>query len=321
MEKSSEQLLVNVKEALTEFNPPYSAQVRVAGASKDMKWLETLAEKPSYHSAADLGIILTALYSVYPRISDSPWNNFWETLQAEWHPTTMSFLGDAKIDPQMGFEPQSTLLDLAMGVLLENPSKRALADTPHILQAPWVPLIEEEISQAEMAAYKIALNPFRCHWGSPERLHTLVFQGGNIRGIETKHTDNSVELVFDLDTLPETEDKEKLRELVFYLDYDETHAIRFNGASATTFQISDPIEIESDPLKIGIQFEVLEGSGQWMGHLMRGNRPCQIAAKGANRFQSYDWQIILRTLRRTEHCKMGCKITMQSLNEIALDGA
>lgn len=312
IEAAMQRLFVNCQMSLSEFNVPFSAQVRAACAANDTAWLTALAANPAWHSTADLGTLIGSLYTVYPRLADSPWKGFWEQLQIDWHRNTMSYQGEAKLDYQNGYEPQATLLDLVMGVFYGTLSKRALADGPHLLQAPWIPQIDEEASEKYEPPFHLATNPFRCHFGSPERVHTLVCQGGNIRSLQITRDGDDVEMIFDLDTLPETEEKEKLREIVFFLDYADTHSITFNGSSSTTFQITDLVEINSPAFKATMQFELLEGSGQWMGHLMRGNRPGQIAAKGANRFQSYDWQIILRTLRRTSPCKIGCRLAFSA---------
>lgn len=313
IEQAQGKLLSNCKASLTDFQVPLVAQVRLAAAQKNRAVLEKLAESLRYPSQADLGGILAALFSIYPTLSGTPWEPFWQEVQRHWHPGTLSYVGEGKQDHQQGFEPQATLLDLVMGLIYGKGSKRSMSETPHLFQAAWLPLIKtEETFSAEPSSIQIAENPFRCHWGTPERVHTLVCQGGNIRSKQVKRLDNNgVEILFELDHLPDTEDKEKLREIVFYLDYADAHAIRFNGHSSTTFQLQDPIEISSPPFKALLQFEVVEGSGQWMGHLMRGNRPSQIAAKGANRFQSYDWQIILRTLRRSENCKILCRIVVE----------
>lgn len=307
LEASKKRLFQNCEEALRDFSVPTHAQVRVAVIVQDAQWLKKLSENPKWLSPNDLGAMLAALLTYYPNLSDSPWSSFWEGLQKDWHAGTMSYQGKSKQEYQNGFEPQATLLDMVMGVVYEQVSKRSLSEGAHLLQAGYLTGIKISLP-AVKTPFQITLDPFRCHWGSLERVHTLVCMGGNSRLIQATKQGNEVEMVFDLDPLPDTEDKERLREIVFYLDYAEAHAIRFNGASSNTFQMGDLIEIESHPLRGCLQFEVLEGSGQWMGHLMRGNRPNQIAAKGSNRFQSYDWQIILRTLRRTSPCKIGCRL-------------
>jgi len=314
IEQALAKLQSNCQTALADFQVPLIAQVRLAAAQKDHSVLEKLASTSRYPSQGDLGGILAALFSIYPTLSGTPWESFWQEVQRHWHPDTLSYIGEGKQDHQQGFEPQATLLDLVMGLIYGKGSKRSLGETPHLFQAAWLPLIKEkEPVASETPSIQIAENPFRCHWGTPERVHTLVCQGGNVRSKQVKRLETGVEILFELDALPETEDKEKLREIVFYLDYADAHTIRFNGHSSNTFHLQDPIEISSPPLKATLQFEVVEGSGQWMGHLMRGNRPSQIAAKGANRFQSYDWQIILRTLRRSENCKIRCRIIMSSI--------
>ena len=318
LEQGSEELWKNCQEALQDFNVPFPAQVRAACAAKLLKLsngedhLKSLVNL-SWHTTEDLGVIVAALYTVYPSLVGTPWEDFWEKLRSNWHVSTQSYIGEVKQEYQFGFEPQATLLDLVMGIYYEKLSKRAVAETPHLLQAPWVPLICEEVAAVDEVPFSLMINPFRCHWGNIERAHTLACLGGNARAVHYAHQGKEVEIVFELDTLPDTDDKEKLREVVFYLDHADVHQVRFSGTSSTTFQLDNPVEIISGSFSAKLQFSVLEGSGQWMGHLMRGNRPNQLAAKGANRFQSYDWQIILRTLRRTTPCKIACRISLDAI--------
>ena len=79
---------------------------------------------------------------------------------------------------------------------------------------------------------------------------------------------------------------------------------------ATTFQVNEEVEVDTDGLKFTLQFEVVKGSGQFLGHFMRGNRPQQIANKGSRRFEAFDQQIFLRTLRRDPECTVRATITL-----------
>jgi hypothetical protein len=53
---------------------------------------------------------------------------------------------------------------------------------------------------------------------------------------------------------------------------------------------------------------VEEGEGRLFGHRMLGNRPAQLAVKGGERFNAYDWQIFFRTLDRSEKFRLRAKL-------------
>jgi|GEM_PF-669521 len=87
------------------------------------------------------------------------------------------------------------------------------------------------------------------------------------------------------------------------------HTFLINGRKASTFQLNDVVEIHSENLKLQIVFSLTEGKGIFFGHLSRGNRPLQIAAKGELRYEAFDWQIGLRTINRTDACVLRAQLS------------
>ncbi|HRD56241.1 MAG TPA: hypothetical protein PLC42_07595, partial [Parachlamydiaceae bacterium] len=77
------------------------------------------------------------------------------------------------------------------------------------------------------------------------------------------------------------------------------------------FQLGDVVDIVADGKNFQLKFELVEGSGQFLGHFMRGNRPSQIADKAKERFTAFDAQIFLRTIRREASCTI--KATLKPL--------
>lgn len=313
---------------------PFTYALRLACTAKALgltgadAFLETLRlndGRSAWTSPAAMGEMLAALYSVYPSLHHSPWRAFWDHIQETWHRPTCSYVGPGLQEFQVGFEPQVTLYDLYLGMLAGQFSKRVFMEGPHLYQVAWVLPNEDMLREKNELPYAYALvprkkgwnpatdrsfHPLKLVWGTPERLHTLVCQGGNCESSSWSAHDEQMELIFDLGTPPNSEDRENAREVCFFLDFAEEHRWVFAGQRSTTFKIEDEIILEHPQLKLSLRFKVLEGEGQWMGHLMRGNRPAQLALKGAARYNAYDWQLFLRAVHRTGPCRLQATLTL-----------
>lgn len=297
------------------------------------------------HSAwfcpASIGDLLIGLQMIYPSIS-SPWKPFWSHLSTTWHQKTGAYCGPPLREFQHGFEPQPTLYDLYLGYFSGELSQRALLPNPFHLQAALITQTEDkllpqnlpysskgaindcqwQLEQNESHAFTLfeqrepgRFDPdrgrqiFRLVWGNKKRAHTFICQGGN-SSLSTYQIQNGIiEFLFHLEETISFEDREKNREVTFFFDIPDNAEILIQGSPATTFQLDDPIEIHSGGLKFSLQFSLEKGEGQFFGHLMPGNRPSQLALKGTQKFSGYDWQLFLRTVRRTGPCVI--KVKMQ----------
>ena len=76
--------------------------------------------------------------------------------------------------------------------------------------------------------------------------------------------------------------------------------------------MSDEITLATPQIKASLQFFLEKGNGDFVGHLMRGNRPSQLKLKGADRFNAYDWQVFLRTLRREGVCDLRLRLRIDT---------
>lgn len=81
-------------------------------------------------------------------------------------------------------------------------------------------------------------------------------------------------------------------------------SLLINDKKGLVFRFGDKISLCCSTYRIDIRFEQVEGAGDFCGHISRSNRPGQIACRGANQYEAYDWQIGLRTLRRDGPCKI-----------------
>jgi hypothetical protein len=76
------------------------------------------------------------------------------------------------------------------------------------------------------------------------------------------------------------------------------------------FYLGDTVAIRTPTLQIDLCFELSDGKGDFCGQILRGNRPSQIAAKGALLYEAFDWQIALRTLRRSSDCRVRLSVQL-----------
>ena len=98
---------------------------------------------------------------------------------------------------------------------------------------------------------------------------------------------------------------------MFFCDIAESTKISVNDKSATTFQLNDDIKIVGDGVNITLKIGFESGDGKFFGHISPGNRLSQLALKGKNRFSAFDWQIFLRTVRRTTPCRLRVQMRFQ----------
>ncbi len=107
--------------------------------------------------------------------------------------------------------------------------------------------------------------------------------------------------------------RDDLFEILTYCDISPETKLTINGQIGMVFSLGDTIEIHTPAIQITLCFEQLSGTGDFCGHISRGNRPNQIANVGEHQFVAYDWQIGIRTLRRQGPCTIRCKVTIPSL--------
>lgn len=144
----------------------------------------------------------------------------------------------------------------------------------------------------------------RLFWGG-SKLHSLTLKPF----AKVFRSQNSVQVEFDL-----PEGVEIGRELLFeaglFVDHSPETELLIGGKKGTVFRLGETIRIQTPALQIECVFELLEGEGMFCGHLLRSNRPGQAACKGPLLYETYDWQIGLRTLRRSQACKIGLTLSL-----------
>jgi hypothetical protein len=277
------------------------------------------------------------------KMADADQHSFSDHLTACWHSAAAAYCGPGWCEWQDHCEPQVTLYDYFMGYLTGKYPYRVFRDHPVQLEAilvqptdEWLTAIEYpleahgevagmawQIRQTPLWAYSLIAKgvdfpaaqektfvPAKLLWGAPTRTHALVCQGGNVTKSAFTAREDGFDLYFTLESPPSTENREKSREISFYVDLDDALKLSVNGAAATTFRLDDQLRLEDGELAIDIAFTLESGQGNFFGHLMRGNRPSQLATKGKERFSAYDWQLFLRSTERSVPCVVKAAVTI-----------
>lgn len=316
-------------------------------ARKGESLLHTLAnanDEIFRFSPASLGSVTLSLSLVYPRIADSPFSGLWEYLEKTWHRRTASFAGPSLKEWQYGSEPQVTIYDLLLGYYTGVFSKRAMSETPahleaallfpsvEVFQQPELPVVLEgevkgsrwkmhnsdryALSYVESGGidlnpvYEKGFHPYRLVWGDTSKAHTFVCQGGMSK--EASFT--ASKLTFDLEGDAEAEDREKAREVMFYVDAYDGMEFSVSDKKSSTFQLGEEVVLKDKHLSLTLNFRLEQGAGRFLGHRMPGNRPSQLTAKGNARYDAYDWQVFLRSVSREEPCKILVDVRISDVN-------
>jgi hypothetical protein len=303
-------------------------------------------DQTSWFSPASIAAILSALQAAYPSIKESPWNPFWLHLEQTWHHRTCSYIGPAFEVYQQDEEPQVTLYDLFLGYFSRVFSERALKDSVTHLEAALIRPSSDTLSippyplklegnygeakwaflQTEMFAYSFVekgqhndtrgekgFHPLRIIWGNRQRVHTFVCQRKNGETIDFVPLSDGIDISFGIKSFIPSEEREKSKEITFYIDRNEGMNIDINGSSFTTFMLGEELQIKSGGALLSLAFHLEEGYGQFMGHLMMGNRPSHTNVENKQCFGAFDWQLFLRTVRRSDECRFKTAIRIKNM--------
>ena len=222
-----------------------------------------------------------------------------------WHP---ELCASSLAHTQNRDQPQATLFDLFCGHYHGRYSQRALTATPfpHLHAALIRPFLVDRQSSSLTSPLLISEDaPFSLYWGSAEMLHSLTLEAKKVE-VEREMKEGEIHFTLRLSNTVPPEGEESY-ECSFYLNHHPDHAIFVSPEQkASAWKMGESIEINSQGQRWLLQFEVMEGEGQFYGHLLRGNRPGQHHAVG---FAAHDWRIALRTIRRSEGCTLLAKLT------------
>ncbi len=208
-----------------------------------------------------------------------------DDLEKKWHFPSNTFIGLSEL--QDGKKPGKTLLDVFMGCDLGN--------HPVMLRKALVKPLNLTPKTASSLIYCKTHKP--C---PPAKNFHLMSWDGLVCQNSQHYLQCLQELQMDFTYSGEMPEKcEKQIELKFFYPHDG------QIQPATTFRLKDPVKMGPFTLT----FTLLEGQGEFYGHISRGNRPAQIRTDA-----SYDWQIGLRTVRRDSNVKLRVNIQRADLS-------
>lgn len=228
-----------------------------------------------------------------------------EALQ-KWHPQLCTYIGPQQYDRG---EPKVTLFDLILGHSHGLYSRRSLEDRRvHLLASLVHPFEKKNTALVESPFHAISASshPYALYWGTPDKLHSFLLAPYKSQ-VSIEKSSHAIEFTI---TLPPQAPQpgEDAFELAFFINIDPSHTIWVCGAKATTFRLGDLIELRSLSLHLHLELSLEMGDGRFFGHISRANRPTQ---KGKNlKYETYDWQIALRTIRRTEDCRLKVRLSI-----------
>lgn len=316
------------------------ASLHAFGYKEGLLFLEKApktADCSYWYQPSLIGDVLSSLQLIYPSLENSPWRNFWEHVNKTWHKKACAFIGPSLKEFQNYDEPKPSLYDLQMGSYFGNFSKRALKFQPYHLQYalvnsredcigssafpstysgtfqgnPWVVVQQQNYGLSAMASIaprnrsnEQGFHLLRLVWGSHAFTHSLVAQGGNWKAFSFELAKDGIDCFFDLDLPCEEEEREKQREICFFANLSPDSILTVDGKSSTIFLPGQKIELRQKEFCASLVFQLVDSSGNFQGHLMRGNRPSQVGDKGIHKFSSYDFQIFLRTISRLHPCRI-----------------
>jgi hypothetical protein len=255
------------------------------------------------------------------KFSASDWWEYWVTQQLQerpkccfYHPGLAMCVGSFLFDrSQDGPEPSLALIDWACTEHLEearfsqdNPMQMGLAalDSVQVEQLQ-LPLVG---CNAKLGASFAMLSAqetegWNLFW-KKERVHRLSLEVLDAKVIST--VKGNPHLTIELPSLFEI-NRDDLFEIAFYVDAAPNIDLSINGVKGTSFHLGDWIKIQSSGDHCtSLRFDLLEGEGDFCGHIYRSNRSNQ---RSLTQCESFDWKIGLRTLRRSEKCVLSVQLT------------
>lgn len=271
-----------------------------------------LTQPPLSFSPAHLSegcIALTLIPAQAPRA-------FINWLLQSWHPSLERFCAPYIKMPYQKGVPELTLYDLFMSAFRLELPKRAKAQdpalVPHLLQgallfAEDLGKIDANIPEEQTASWgirKSANSSYAWNLASPAPFHLLYDQGKDMlmhtpeaKLVKFTEMKDQLEMEFKFGEVPNLEDRDACRELLFYFPLSEGFHWDVNGIAANTFRSGDALKITDGIDTFHLKFASDENT-IIQGHVIKGCRPGELAHFGKNRFAAYDWVFFLRTIKR-----------------------
>lgn len=256
---------------------------------------------------------LVQAYQLAPSLCD--WTPFFKCLNATYCKNLQQYCGPAFRIFQEGFYPTVTAYDYLMGSLSQQANKPQLA----ALHAAYAKAVEIPIDMGRISTrysvYRLDTCAVSLISGTATQepptgffplylttgTHSLVLDvpKGSVVSHDCQSNNFFVDVSFD--TRAFTEEKESHALIISFSNHSGA-CVSVAGKNASCFMLSDPVQIRLGNTQVAFSCSVLEGSGQFVGHISRGNRKGQKLAK--NRFAAFDTHLSLRAIRGSAPCLM-----------------
>ncbi|MGK5594221.1 MAG: hypothetical protein ACSNEK_02555 [Parachlamydiaceae bacterium] len=311
-----------------------AASAKLAGQDAEAKALLDridLDQASFWYVPEHLGDALVALQLLHQSI---------ERALKTWHSFLHCYVGPAFKQFYCSRAPEKTFYNLLMAGYTKTLPDEPLAPQPFLLKAALIqpgidwsscqtyPCIYESdfqnkhflCKQEKNYAFSLiqtceatppnqkGMHPFSFTWGTPGALRSFVLQSPAIDEITFREEGRQIELYLTLDHPFSGEEREASREICFYTEVDSQTMIRVEGQKSTTFLLDQRVTISHPLMDFHLQFSLEGGEGRFKGHLMRSNRLSQKNIVDQNRFAAHDWALFLRTLQRTDFCRIKATI-------------
>lgn len=264
-----------------------------------------------------------------------------DKLLETWHSELNCYAGPAIKEHHRISHKEITLYDLYMAAFTQKFPEKSVK--PHFFQLKGALIQPEETFDKELTYPKIkdgvledakygihqernfaysfielsekmhskGFHPFYFTWGKNSLQRTCVMQGGNIAAISFEKQERSIILHIDLHSDVKIDEREASKEICFYTEIDPNSSITVDDKRSTTFLLDQKVALQNPQMKVNLVFSLEKGEGSFKGHIMRANRPSQKHNALKDRFAAFDWQISLRTLKRSPNCRIKVIITYE----------
>lgn len=301
LEHSTKTALKFLLDIEREVKLPYWAKYKLACMAAVMNVPFEVQEQQDIRTFGDpqnLAELIVA-YQLYPKSAA-----FWSYLSKVWHEPSKQYVGPAY---KVGYQHPNLLVAMALfrrevEKLACYPLFTALLTEEHALIEPSYPELYNgvfdrfsfSVVQKSGYAYSTLLGQPRPE-ETPGFFPFYLVTGNNSLAIQVPFGYSSSELVFELTPEVFNEEREKAKALVLSFNDQSGNKVLVNGQKATCFTMNDTLELTIGSLKLPLAFTKLAGDGEFVGHIVRGNR----SGHNQPRFTATDIQIFLRALRGT----------------------
>lgn len=287
---------------------------------------------PAWGSPSTLGHLYAAAQMAGKKRSEK-WLGFFFFLEVVWHPFLKAYAGPSMMEFWKGDYPEPTLLDLVMGMESGGFPSRIFQNTPLLLEGALLDKeVEEPKEQKEQSFHlyttafkgfkslfckgkdyaaaalfkennetetKKGFLPFCLLFGDQFGMHSIVAEGP-ARLFDAYFEENKLITKWEIDYPASNDEKEG--DLCFFFEDRGDLEWLVGSEKATVFRLGESIYIKAAGMTWRAVFYLEEGSGTFVGQVLKGNRSSQIMTKGKHRYTAFDWVFSLRTVRRSYPC-------------------